>query len=1001
MPLQFMTLVHRGILICIGTALFLTGCVPLREAQEARIQTFRLAVKGQELPIPLPPGTTIDTVLLDPIKKSLTIRFSKELSYDPFRKENVARTYSAVKDFFRDKFSDYSITVQTLERPIEELIPNFFRKDSSEYDWTRIPKLDGRRPVPVVRNASTRNNPVDGLKGRNIGLWHSHGWYYNNREDRWEWQRPRLFESVEDLGPMSFTLPYVIPMLENAGANVFVPRERDIQTNEVVVDNDTPSKSYVERSTGPRALWKTGVEPGFAAGGSPYVTGVNPFLKGTHRTALSDTFPSASASWIPDIPETGYYAVYISYTASDRNATDASYSVFHTGGKTDFKVNQQIGGSTWLHLGRFRFWRGIHPDSGRVTLTNQNLQPGSMVSADGVRFGGGTGVIARGGATSGRAKYLEGARYYLQYAGLPDTLVYSLNNNQNDYRDDYLSRPEYVNYLNGAPLGPNKDRKAKGLGIPMDISMAFHTDAGISHSDTTIGTLSIYNIQGLDSATTFPDGTSRLANRDLADLVQTQIVNDLRTSFDPIWNRRQLRNADYAEATRPNVPGVLLELLSHQNFLDMKFMRDPRFRFDVARGIYKAMLKFLSVQRGGRYIVQPLAVTRFCSEFTPDGRVKLQWRGTTDPLEPTAAPESYILYTRVDDGDFDTGRSIAQSSTILDDLAPGRLYSFRVTAVNSGGESFPSEVLSVCSMRNNKPTVLIVNGFDRICGPATIETPAFSGFFDADDAGVAEGFALNFTGMQYDFNTSSSFKTNDAPGHGASHADQEGGIVAGNTFDYPAIHGQSIRNCGLSFVSASREAVMDSLTDLTKYRMVDLILGKEKETRWQKSIMDSLRGTQFRAFPRKFQDLLQSYADTGGNLFVSGAYVGTDLYANGRRDSLDAKFASSVLRFTWVTGHAAQRGSVIPVAKSIFPDSLHISFATTPRGAMYGVEAPDAVGPAQGSKTVLRYSENLFSAATAFKGPCGIVVFGFPFETITTHETRDAVMQAVLSFFDL
>ncbi|MCB0298277.1 MAG: hypothetical protein KDG51_24165, partial [Calditrichaeota bacterium] len=78
-----------------------------------------------------------------------------------------------------------------------------------------------------------------GLAGKNIVVAHSHGWHYDNVEQRWEWMRPRLFQTVEDLLPMSFTIPYLIPMLENAGAYVFVPRERDIQVHEVVVDNDS------------------------------------------------------------------------------------------------------------------------------------------------------------------------------------------------------------------------------------------------------------------------------------------------------------------------------------------------------------------------------------------------------------------------------------------------------------------------------------------------------------------------------------------------------------------------------------------------------------------------------------------------------------------------------------------------------------------------------------------------------------------------------------------
>jgi hypothetical protein len=37
---------------------------------------------------------------------------------------------------------------------------------------------------------------------------------------------------------MAYVVPYLAPMLENSGAVVFLPRERDIQVNEVIVDND-------------------------------------------------------------------------------------------------------------------------------------------------------------------------------------------------------------------------------------------------------------------------------------------------------------------------------------------------------------------------------------------------------------------------------------------------------------------------------------------------------------------------------------------------------------------------------------------------------------------------------------------------------------------------------------------------------------------------------------------------------------------------------------------
>jgi hypothetical protein len=95
----------------------------------------------------------------------------------------------------------------------------------------------------------------------------------------------------------------------------------------------------------------------------------------------------------------------------------------------------------------------------------------------------------------------------------------------------------------------------------------------------------------------------------------------LRVKYDSTWTRRQLMNAMYSEAARPNFPSILLELLSHQNYYEMKFALDPLFRFDVSRSIYKGMLKYLSVQNGFDYVVQPLPPNNFSAELNTNGEV--------------------------------------------------------------------------------------------------------------------------------------------------------------------------------------------------------------------------------------------------------------------------------------------------------------------------------------------------------------------------------------------
>ena len=964
---------------------------------EIKIDAIRKVIKTRNFPFVIPSSTKLDTILIDDVNKSVTIKLSKEFSYYPFREKNVKGIYSLFKSYLGDKYKNYDFHIRTIGCDIEELIPNYYRSDSTKFDYSRIPRKKAL-PKEVIRNISKKYSPSNGLLNRNIVLWPSHGWYYENKEQRWKWQRPRLFQTVEDLLPFSFVSKYVIPMLENAGANVFVPRERDIQKNEVIIDNDNYAHgSYIENRYDQNHVWKEGFGKAFAVGYPPYPSGLNPFEQGTYRIVKADSINSAEVDWIPTIPETGYYSVYISYVSLPNVINDAHYTVYHAGGKTEFLINQHIGGKTWEYLGEFKFFKGYHPENGKVVLTNETKDfKNTLVSADAVRFGGGMGIISREGITSGRPKFEEGARYWLQYAGMPDTSVYDLNDQQNDYNDDYQSRGEYANYLYGIPNGPNSNRSIKGLGIPVDLSLAFHTNAGITTNDTTYGTMAIYSIEDIGTSKVFPDGVSRLANRDLADIVQSQIVHDIRLKYDTAWNRRILLNSKYSEAARPNVPSMLLELLSHQNFLDMKFGLDPRFQFDVSRAVYIGILKFLSVQYDFKFVVQPLPVTHFYTGLNDD-TVSLKWEPASDPDEPTAVPDRYIVYTRIGNGGFDSGQ-LVENSEIKLTIEPGRIYSFKVTAVNKGGESFPSEILSVYKAQNTRKPVLIVNGFDRISPPASINSENFSGFLNLLDAGVNYKKDVSFTGTQYNFDTTSKFISNDSPGHGASNADYETAIIAGNSFDYPFIHGKSLAANGFSFVSSGKDAVMDSSIDLKNFEFVDLILGKEKSTHWERAYFDSTAGIQFKTFPKQLIKRIKDYCSFGGNLFISGAYVGSDLYFS--KDTNYIKFANNYLKFTWDADHASKTGKVHTSDFSFLP-GFSFTFNVELNDSIYTVEAPDAIKSIDESKTILRYSENEFSAGTAFKKNYGVIVFGFPFETILGKYNRNLIMKTVLQYFHL
>ena len=951
---------------------------------------------------PIPINSKIDSVTVDISQHQLNIFLSKHFSYQPFRPQSINPIYFLFKKYLGRKFRNFNLSLFSLNEPIEQLIPNFFQPDFTNYDLSRMPKTIERLTPPIVQRMDKKDwIPTNGLYNRNIVLWHSHGFYYSQKKDRWEWMRARLFNTVEDLLPMSFVIPYLVPMLENAGANVFLPRERDVQTHEAIVDNDSPALFGEYREEG--VNWATGTEPGFKYGQPPYPANFNPFLQGSYRMGVADSIPSVRIEWIPDIPETGFYDVSVSYHGSVTNIPDARYTIFHRGGKTSFVVNQQMGGGTWLYLGKFKFYRGIHPQSGRVVLTDESRHPGKSITADAVRFGGGMGSILRGGRTSGYPRFTEGARYYLQFAGMPDTLVYYLNDDTSDYKDDYQSRGEFVNYLKGRPCGPNRNRNAGGLGIPIDLSLAFHTDAGIA-MDSTIGTLMIYSIPDADTQTVFPDGMSRLANRDLGDIIQTQIVKDIRLKYRSDWTRRALMDADYSEVWRPNVTSCLLELLSHQNFTDMKYALSPQFRFDISRSIYKGMLKFIATQHQYEYVIQPLPVSHFQTFFSNPAEVTLQWQPVNDPLEPSAVPEKYVVYTRIEDNGFDNGTLVDMPGLVLNNLEPGIIYSFKVTAVNNGGESFPSEILSVCWIDTSLFPVLIVNGFDRVAPPEYIDEPHFKGFANFLDPGVADKFSFNLTGSQFDFDPNSPYRSDDAPGHGASLANFETKLIIGNTFDFPFIHGSAIRNCGYPFVSASDEAFMDGLIDFKNYQIIDLICGEEKRTTFPEVHPDYSTGFKindnYQVFPEKMQKKIKEFCDAGGNLFISGAYVGTDLVGRKNSNESDLEFAKAVLKIDWQTDHAAATGNVFSIDPLFIPKYETFQFNTKYRDDTYTVESPDAIDPAAGAKTILRYSENRFSAATAYFGDYSVIVFGFPFETILDEGWRNRLMRAVLGYLD-
>ncbi len=74
-----------------------------------------------------------------------------------------------------------------------------------------------------AKGSSSAGNMQKDLTDRNIVVYPSHGMYYNRDRDEWIWQRATLWTTVEDLYSQEY-VRLVKRMLENAGANVLMPR---------------------------------------------------------------------------------------------------------------------------------------------------------------------------------------------------------------------------------------------------------------------------------------------------------------------------------------------------------------------------------------------------------------------------------------------------------------------------------------------------------------------------------------------------------------------------------------------------------------------------------------------------------------------------------------------------------------------------------------------------------------------------------------------------------
>jgi hypothetical protein len=765
--------------------------------------------------------------------------------------------------------------------------------------------------------------PEGGLSGKVTYIHGGHGYTADNLgSGTWSYQRGNLLGMVEDLGNVD-QMTFLADYLFRAGATVVPLRPVGYQPNEVVKDNDDVGVTFYGAWSNSTA----GIYYG-NPGDVPY------------RFASTSPTETAYARYAPNIAEAGFYPVY-SWTryGSDR-ASDQLYRVHHSGGTTEVTVNHRQVGNGLVYLGTYHFEAGA---DGYVDISNRSSESGNVVIADMIRFGNGVGDVDRGAGISGVGREDESGLYWVKWhvdrsQGVSDSEYRATT----DDRDAAVSfSPRYAEYMNREQEGSLSDR----------VFVSFHSNAG---SGPARGVLGLYN--GNNNPNTATPNQFLLANT-----LGLEINNDMVAQagmFEHNWFNRgtgvtlDRGDIEFGEINNLRIndefDATIMETGFHDNQQDAEMLRDPRVRDALARSTYQGLINYFRAVDGNttNQTALPSTVTGVHAESDAAGEVTVSWDPSTANAYAGDAATGYRVYASQNGYGFDGGTLVpggsSNSATLSGFDADKPLY-FKVVAVNPGGESAGSEVLSALASGGEKQ-VLIVNGFDRLDRQSDPKQPGMNP--PVDRVRPRES----------------------------------------NSRDYVVQVASAIHSAtpGVHVDSASNEAVTSGAVNLADYHTVVWILGEES------TADDSFNATE--------QTKVEQFLAGGGNLFLSGAEVAWDLDSqnNGRsffEGSLKGNFASD----------DANTYNVGAAAKGIFAGLPNFSFDNGSQ--FYDAQFPDVINPQSGAQTALTYvGGSGGSAAIQVPGAGGrgsVVMLGFPFETITSADARAAMMGRVFDFFDL
>jgi N-acetylmuramoyl-L-alanine amidase len=598
------------------------------------------------------------------------------------------------------------------------------------------------------------------LAGKAVYLSAGHGWLYG--AGAWRTQRGNTHDLVEDFITIEGVNEHLVRYLQLMGAYVVPIREADRNPNQVVVDDpDAAIEGAIAEVAEPGAGW--GPFP------APFDDdALAPFGRGGARAMTAAAAETGRAVFAAAIPETGFYNVYLAYVQGPDRAPDAHVIVRHSGGESHLRIDQRRHGSTWMLLGRWHFEAGAGPERASLAVGNDSGQPGSVVSFDAARFGGGMAPHSRGGATTGRPAYESAAAYQAQLSGAPRT-VYDYY--ANDQTDDVVARPRFAAWEHEA----GEDA----------IYLAWHTNA----PDPGRGTLSIAYGNTYPCCAGLDDFAGTAGSLELLHAVHGELVADLRAAWDPAWRDQGKATASLGElspAHNPEMPAILVELGYHSTAADAEALRDPRFRAIAARAMAQGVARYFAAADGRPLVLPPEPPIAVRVENAGPGTLRVSWR--PPPADPAGgdAPAGYRVYVSENGLGFDDGVAATGESLELTGLPRAALRFVRVAAVNDGGESMPTEVVGARLAAAGAAPTLIVGGFDRLDRSQVVRDAA-------PLVGEVDRVWLD--------------RMNDGT--------------------YAARHGRALAAAGYAFDGATDEAVAARDVDLTAYRAIDWFAGED------------------------------------------------------------------------------------------------------------------------------------------------------------------------------